>query len=87
MVAQPVSKISKDLGLKMRSIIQESGNNLNSSLPLLELNNVSALSQYLNGTRGISVELLIKFCKAFNISPNELLGFDNMSNINNTITK
>lgn len=75
MVGKAVSDISKQTGCKMRNIIRDSGNTLESSLSLLGLNNTSTLSQYLNGIRTISLDLLVAFCKSFNLSPNEILGF------------
>lgn len=76
MVKQPVSEVSKQVGVRMRSIIRETGNTLDSTVALMpQINNSSALSQYLNGLRAVSLETLTDFCKAFNITPNQLLGF------------
>lgn len=87
MVKKPVSQISKDVGIKMRNIIRQTGNTLESTVALLkDVNNTSALSQYLNGIRNLSLETVVNFCNSFNISFDDILKENSSSYKNNSQT-
>lgn len=71
------SELSKQVGATLKKLLKTTGNTQESAVALLKtVNNAPALSQYLNGVRTISIDILVDFCDSFKITPNELLGFE-----------
>lgn len=74
-------KINNIVGFNMKKIIRDTGNTQESASALLNIKRTT-LTHYLNGVNEPSIGVIYNFCKVFNITPNELLGFDNISNFN-----
>ena len=78
MAKNKVSKYSQAIGLNIKKIIQDTNNTQESAANLLNINRAT-LTNYLNGKRDIPYDILIKVCNSFKTTPNELLGFEDIS--------
>ena len=68
------------VGFNMKKIIRDTGNTQESASALLNIKRTT-LTHYLNGVNEPPIDVICNFCKAFNVSPNQLFNFDNISNV------